>query len=190
MNIGTNLPLDMKNAFLVGETIYLRPLDESDLNATYQSWFNDAEVCTFNEHHRFPMHVEDLRGYFDTTVRSKNHLILAIADKATDTHIGNISLQNIDWVNRSAEFAIIVGDKAHWGKGVATQAGKRIIDHGFSALNLHRIHCGTSADNVPMQKLAAVLGFVQEGVQRDAMWKDGKYRDVVTFGILSHGEQA
>jgi len=180
----------MKNAFLVGDTMYLRPLDETDLNAAYLSWFNDAETCRFNEHHRFPMHVEDLRGYFDTVVRSKGNLILAIADTSTDAHIGNVSLQNIDWVNRSAEFAIIVGDKEHWGKGVATQAGRLVIEHGFSALNLHRIHCGTSADNVPMQKLAAALGFTQEGVQRDAMWKDGAYRDIIVYGILSHGKPA
>jgi hypothetical protein len=44
----------MAQAFLQGKNIYLRIIEASDLNANYQNWFNDAEVCQFNSHHRFP----------------------------------------------------------------------------------------------------------------------------------------
>ena len=40
------------------------------------------------------------------------------------------------------------------------------MKHGFEQLNLHRIYCGTSVKNIAMQKLAAALGFVQEGIRR------------------------
>jgi ribosomal-protein-alanine N-acetyltransferase len=40
----------MKNPFLVGENIYLRPLDLNDLRGNYINWLNDSEVCKYNSH--------------------------------------------------------------------------------------------------------------------------------------------
>ncbi len=174
----------MKNPFLIGAKIYLRTIEESDITVTYQSWFNDPEVCRFNDHHRFPMYLEQMRDYFASVIQTRENLVLAIIDKETEKHLGNISLQSIDKVNRSAEFAIIIGDKEAWGKGVGEEAGKLIIVHGFKELNLHRIVCGTSSANMGMQKLALKLGFVEEGRRREAIFKDGKYHDIVEYGML------
>jgi RimJ/RimL family protein N-acetyltransferase len=178
-----------KQQFLVGESIYLRGIEASDLTADYQSWFNDAEVCQFNSHHRFPNYPEAMADYYNRVIKSNNHLVLAIVDKQTDTHIGNIALQDINLIDRSAEFAIVVGDKNFWGRGVGKEAGKLIVGHGFNALNLQRIYCGTSADNLGMQKLADYLGFKQEGVARQALFKDGAYRDIFLYGLLKDDYQ-
>ncbi len=174
----------MKNQFLTGEKIYLRPIEENDLNENYQSWFNDEEVCQFNSHHRFPNYRQDMESYYQEVIKSKNHLILAIIDKESDKHIGNISLQEISGVDHSAEFAIIIGDKEAWGKGVGREAARLIIEHGFGQLNLHRIYCGTSEENIGMQKLADALGFKQEGILREAMFKNGGYKNIFLYGIL------
>jgi ribosomal-protein-alanine N-acetyltransferase len=170
--------------FLEGSNIYLRQLDNSDLNSNYQNWFNDPDVCRFNSHHRFPNHEEDMVDYYNNVVRSKNNLVLAICNKKTDEHIGNISLQNIDLVDRSAEFAIVIGNKKFWGRGVGKEAGVLMVDHGFNALNLHRIYCGTSEDNSGMQKLADFLGFKKEGVMKEALFKEGRYKDLIHYGLL------
>jgi len=119
----------MKNPFLTGEKVYLRTINEHDLTATYREWFNDEEVCKFNSHHRFPNYDENMTDYFNRVIRSRENLILAICDKKSDSHIGNISLQNIDTLNRTAEFAIIVGDKAHWGKGAGKEAARLLLRH-------------------------------------------------------------
>ena len=176
----------MKNPFLVGDKVYLRALTEDDLNATYREWFNDAEICEFNSHHRFPNYDEDMREYYETVIKSKKNLILGICDKASDAHIGNIALENIDTINRSAEFAIVIGDKTFWGKGIGKEAARLIIDHGFKALGLHRIYCGTSEDNVAMQKMALSLGFTEEGRARDAMFKSGAFKQVISYGLIDN----
>lgn len=170
--------------FLVGEKIYLRGVEAGDLNAEYQSWFNDAEVCQFNSHHRFPNYPQSMQEYYDTVIKSQNHLVFAIVDKQTENHIGNISLQDINTIDRTAEFAIIVGNKNFWGRGVGQEAGRLIINHGFQALNLQRIYCGTTEDNMAMQKLAEFLGFKKEGVAKRAMFKNGNYRDIFLYGLL------
>lgn len=174
----------MKQPFLTGKTIYLRTIEEGDLSERYRDWFNDVEVCRFNSHHRFPNYGEDMRSYYETAIKTHENLILAICDKATDIHIGNVSLQNINLLDQSAEFAIVIGDRSYWGKGVGKEALSLIVQHGFSQLNLHRIYCGTAEDNMGMQKLAMTLGFKQEGVSREALYKDGKFKDTIHYGLL------
>lgn len=176
----------MRNPFLAGDKIYLRPIEESDLNEKYQSWFNDAEVCQFNSHHRFPHYQQDMEDYYKHVIKSGNNLILAIISKNNDEHIGNVSLQDIDVINKSAEFAILIGDKTYWSKGIGKEAIKLIIDHGFNTLNLNRIYCGTAEDNVGMQKLAELAGFNKEGISKEALFKNGKYKDIFNYGLLKN----
>ena len=170
--------------FIKGEDIYLRGLTEEDVDGPWLDWFNDAEVCRFNNHHRFPSNGAALQDYLSSVTNSKKALFLGIFSTFGDTHLGNISLQNIDWINRSAEFAIIIGAKDSWKKGVGYEAGRLIIDHGLRELNLHRIFCGTSADNLGMQKLALKLGMSEEGRRRDSMFKNGQYVDIIEYGLV------
>ena len=174
----------MKNPFLIGETVYLRTIGEEDLNANYREWLNDEEVCRYNWHHRFPNYDENMRDYYERVIKSRENLVLAICDKKTDAHIGNIALENIDTLNQSAELAILIGDKSAWGKGFGTDAVRLLISHGFKELNLHRIYCGTSAENTPMQKLADHLGMVKEGRRKEAFFKNGIYHDIIEYGLL------
>jgi len=176
----------MKNQFIIGARVYLRAIAKSDLTEEYQNWFNDEEVCKHNSHHRFPNYRENMEEYFRTVISSKNNLILGIIDKETDKHIGNIALQCIDSINRNAELAIIVGDKEYWGKGVGKEAAALIVNHGFNQLNLYRIYCATSEDNIAMQKLAESLGFKKEGVVRECFYKNGGYVDSINYGLLKH----
>lgn len=176
----------MKKSFLISDKIYLRPIERTDLNENYQQWFNDEAVCQFNSHHRFPNYKQNMKEYYENCIKSRNNLILAIIDKKSDRHIGNISLQDMDFINRSAEFAIIIGNKDFWGKGLAKEACKLIIDHGFKSLNLHRIYCGTSSENIGMQKLAKSLGFKREGLSKDAIYKNGEYKDIINYGLVEN----
>ena len=170
--------------FLIGEKIYLRALVETDSEGPYPTWFNDAEVCRGNTHHIFPYTVDAARAYIQRASSDQRQLVLAIVRREDDTHIGNIALDNIDHINRTAELTIIIGDKSRWGKGYGKEAARLICDHGFLALNLNRIACGTFEDNVAMRKLAEYLGMVEEGRRRQAVYKLGRYVDVIEYGVL------
>ena len=174
----------MKNSFIVGEKVYLRPITKKDLNENYREWFNDEEVCRYNFHHRFPNYDENMKEYFDNVIKSKKNLILAICDKETDKHIGNVALEDINPVDRFAEFAIVLGDKSFWGKGAGREATMLILKHGFEELNLNRIQCGTLDDNVGMQKVAATVGFKEEGRYRQGAWKRGAFKDIIRYGLV------
>lgn len=59
-----------------------------------------------------------------------------------------------------------------------------ICDHGFLAPNLNRFACGTFENNIAMQKLAEYLGMVRESVRRKAVYKSGRYLDIIEYGVL------
>ena len=177
----------MHNIFLQGVSIYLRPLEQGDLTIEYVTWLNDTEVCEFNSHAVFPYTKEKMDAYYQHLQQtSANNIVLAIVDNATHIHIGNISIQNINWINRNAEYAILLGDKSYWGKGVASETSILICEYGFTRLNLHRIYCGTSSKNIGMQKLAAKMNMKQEGIRREAMFKNGEYVDIVEYAVLKN----
>jgi len=169
------------SSFLEGERVRLRPLEPAD--SEYYKWFNDPEVCAGNSHCVYPMTQDDVHEY----VNRKDNLPLAIVLPGVDMnlHIGNIALHDIHPINRSADMALIIWYKIAWGMGYGTEACNLIINHAWNALNLHRITCGTFSTNVGMMRLAEKLGFVQEGVRKQAAWKNGEWVDVVEYGLLN-----
>lgn len=168
--------------YKLNEDYFVRALLESDIDGVYPSWFEDQEVCKYNSHGKFVKTKNYFRAFYDS-LNNEEQVVWAICH-STDGHIGNIGLQNISFINRSAEFAILLGDKRHWGKGVGKMAGSRLIAHGFDKLNLERIYCGTAANNKAMQDLALALGMVEEGRRRSHLYLDGAWVDVIEYGVL------
>lgn len=169
--------------FLSGNSVYLAALEEAD--AGYVRWLNDAEICRYNGHHRFPKTLEQGRAYLRSTAGDASTMLLGAFLLTDDSHVGNVSLQNIDWVCRSGELAVLFGAREHWGKGYATEACGLVLRHAFHELGLNRVYCGTGEDNAAMQKLAERLGMRREGVRRQAHFKNGRFLDIVDYGILA-----
>lgn len=169
--------------FYETERLILRPLGPKDADGPYLDWLNDAEVCAGNSHHVFPFSRSQAVQHLTTASESATAIHLGIDLKTSGGHIGNISLQRLNWVYRSAEFAILLGDKTQWSKGYGLEAGQVLIRHGFEVLNLNRIDCATFESNEGMKKLAIALGMKEEGRRRQAAFKFGRFIDVIEFGI-------
>ena len=178
------MSFDISTPFLSAEDIYLRPLSVADVDGPYVGWFNDAEVCSGNAHHVYPYTRHAAIEYIENSQKFGNELILAVVQKRDKRHIGNVNLKRINFVSRSAEFAIVIGEKDCWGKGYSKQAGRLMLDHGFFALNLRRIYCGTFENNIAMRKLTEYLGMQEEGCRRKAAFKDNRYLDIIEYGVL------
>lgn len=170
--------------FLENENLGLRPLSEDDVSGGYGDWFNDAEICKYNDHHRFPMTDMELSGYIESLKSDHSKIVLAVCEKENNVHIGNISLQEIDLINRQAEIAFVFGNKDYWGKGFATEAARLLIGHAFSELGLNRIYFGTSKYNKGMQKVGEKLSFKQTGILRQAVYKHGEFVDIYQYDLL------
>ncbi len=166
------------------KNIFLRPLTLEDAEGNYPHWLNDKEVTKYNSHGDI-YYTKEMAIEYIKSVTCKDFIkVFAIVLKENNQHIGNISLQNIDIKNKNAEFAILIGEAQTYSKGIGFEASSLILKYGFNDLNLHRIYCGTSSENIPMQKLALKLSMAQEGIKREALLKNSQFVDIIEYALL------
>jgi len=168
--------------YQLADGYYVRGLRESDLEGSYLSWFEDQEVCKYNSHGKFVKNVDWFRAFY-ADLNLEDRVVWAICHE-DDGHIGNVSLQSISFINRNAEFAILIGNPKHWRKSVGLDASLTLLHHGFDKLNLERVYCGTAGSNVGMQNLAKRMGMVEEGRRRKHLFLNGQWEEMVEYGVL------
>jgi RimJ/RimL family protein N-acetyltransferase len=174
--------------FLDGKNVGLRRISENDDLSNYIKWFNDQEVTKYSTHGKFPMTEKDIRSFISSINNTSLHLSIFL--KETGEHIGNMSLQSIDMISRSAEFAVIMGESKYWGKGYSYEAADLLIRHGIQKLNLRRIYCGTAEENIGMKKLALKLGMSEEGRRKEAFFFMGTYMDIIEYGLVVNSNES
>ena len=151
----------MKNGTerLTGRRIYLRRLDVSDATAAYAGWLNDPEVNRFLDTKSATL--KSVQDYIQTKNQKDNVFLFGIFVKAGDHHIGTIKLDPIDYRAKKATMAVMVGDKAYWGKGLGREAIRLLTEYGFTALGLQEIWLGVQRANRAAITAYAKLGFTE-----------------------------
>ena len=98
--------------------------------------------------------------------------------------VGNISVeQKSDVYCKDAEIGYLLLTDC-WSKGIATEAVRQICDEAFSELDIIRITGLVYAANIASARVLEKNGFAREGLQRNAVYKDGKIYDLCIFGKL------
>lgn len=106
----------------------------------------------------------------------------AIIDR--DAIAGVIGFSRMDWANRSASLGYWLAETAH-GRGIVTNATRALVDHAFGVWRLNRLEIRAGTENVRSQRVPERLGFVKEGVIRDAERLGDRYVDHVLFSMLA-----
>ena len=109
---------------------------------------------------------------------------MAICTIAENLYIGNIYLTGIDYVNRKATSHILIGNHDYWNGGYGTEAMRLLLDYAFNHKNLRRIEALVLEDNIGSRKIHEKLGYKQEGVLRESVYKDGQYKNQIFYALL------
>ncbi len=172
----------MQNPFVIGERIYLRPLEPTQDNHLYSTWMNDEEIRRY-----FSIYpTSDFRGRerIEQLYRDGKHIIFGVALKSDNRLIGMVGLKDINNVNQTAEFYVIIGDRAAWGMGYGTEATKLMVRYGFMELNLNRIQTQDMEENIGGWRADEKAGFKYEGTLREVILRFGKYHNVRVYSLL------
>lgn len=164
--------------------VHLRELERGDIPRV-NAWRNDpALVGLLGGSFRHVCRAVDEAWYDRYLASRQNNVRLAICLGSDRTVVGAIYLLDIDWLHRHAELAIWIGEAAARGQGVGRQAVTGLLDHAFGDLNLQRVHLSVLTDNDRAIALYRRAGFTAEGVQRQAAYKQGRWRDLLLMSIL------
>jgi len=172
----------MKTPFLIGEKIYLRPLEAEDASFLCQGE-NDPEIreAMF---FALPVNLINEQQKIEQFSKSKDAIVLTIMDRHTDTPVGQTAFFRIDYISRATVFYIAILKKDYWSHGFGTEATQLMVDYAFQTLNFHRIQLHVCAENIPAIKVYSRIGFIREGVLRQAMFRNNNYIDFWVMGML------
>lgn len=171
---------------IYGERIRLRAIEREDI-PRFVEWLNDPEV-TAGLYINLPLASWDETRWFEgLSGREAAERPLAVDARLPEggwKHIGNVGLHSQEKIHRSAEFGIFIGEKAYWNTGYGTEATRLTVKHGFETLNLNRIYLTVYETNPRAVRAYEKAGFVREGVQRQAIYRNGRYIDMILMSIL------
>jgi RimJ/RimL family protein N-acetyltransferase len=99
--------------------------------------------------------------------------------------VGFVLLAGLTSDHRAVELRRIV--VAAKGGGLGRQALKLALDHAFGELGAHRVWLDVKVENERARRAYAAVGFVDEGVLRDALLTGGSsFESLVVMSILEH----
>ena len=105
----------------------------------------------------------------------------------TKEDIGFIRIDEIDALNRSARIGCDVF-KSFRTQGFGTKIMDLACSYGFDYLNIHRLWLLVVEYNISAISVYKKTGFIQEGVQKQALYRDGKYYNYLMFSYINPKE--
>jgi RimJ/RimL family protein N-acetyltransferase len=176
---------------LTGQRVVLRPFAlEQDAPALRQM-LRDLESLRLTGSHSFAgipgwddAAEAKFLSWYSTRNEQSDRLDLAVIDKGSGQCVGEVVLN--EWVegNRSCSFRTAIGPAGR-DRGLGTEAVRMIVGYGFEQLALHRIALEVYSINPRARHVYEKVGFVAEGVLRDALHWDDQWIDATVMSILA-----
>ena len=168
---------------IIGDRIYLSPRNSEDVEQ-FTQWLNDFETTDYLGRSGTLITIEGEKKYLEENNSPESTFVIVTLDN--NKMIGTVSLEKINWRNRTATLGIFIGDKDFRNNGYGTEAIKLILEYGFKYLNLHSIRLDLLAVNERAHKCYLKCGFKDTGKSREEIFLNGKYYDKLHMDILEY----
>ncbi len=156
-----------------------RPGDELSLAA-----HADNRSIWRNLRDRFPHpYTEaDAAGFIElaTSADPESHFAITIDDRV----VGGVGFHLQTDVSRlTGEFGYWLGEP-FWGRGIATDVARAMVEYGFETYGLRRIYATVYAWNPGSARVLEKAGFDFEGRLRNSIFKDGELTDSLMYAVV------
>jgi len=170
---------------LQSKTIYLRMLEPGDFEYTHQ-WHNDYEI---QKQTCGPIRIvskEIEKAWTESKAsNNRNDLYLAICRVSDDKMVGFTSISEFDYINRSCDWSgIVIGDKEAHNGFEYVETGVLVFGYCFDQLNMNRITASVLEEHIASKTGLMALTMREEGVAKEAVYKNGKYLDRCFLALL------
>ena len=175
---------------LEGSRVSLRLVELSDCSDSYVAWLADPEVNRYLETRWQPQTAESIRAFVAAMQADPWSYLFCIVEREQGRHVGNIKIGPVSARHQCADVSYFVGERSCWGKGLATEAIRLVVDFGFRSLGLNRVQAGVYESNRGSVKALERNGFRPEGCWRSQLRSGDAWEDHLWFGLLRHEWQA
>jgi len=100
-----------------------------------------------------------------------------------DSLIGTIGFNSINSLHRICEIGYWI-DESHQGKGITSRCTAELVRFAFEKLEMNKVSIPVAVENFASRAIPEKLGFINEGVSRDAEWLYDHFVDHVRYTLL------
>lgn len=169
---------------IIGERIILREIEGDDLDLVVE-WRNDSEILRWLFSY-LPLSKTKQRKWYERYVEDETEQIFVIEVKEEKVLVGTVELTNIDYKNQRAELGILIGDKSWRNKKIGGEALNLLIEFAFDEMNIRKIKAMVLEENVPAIKLYKSCGFVEEGLLKKEVYKNGEFKNITVMSLFKN----
>ncbi|WP_344856544.1 GNAT family protein [Planomonospora alba] len=160
----------------------LRPVGPEHVDGLWEL-VNDPETARLTGSHG-TITYESAAAWYGSRAEHDDRLDLAICAAEDDSYVGEIVLNELDADNLSCNLRIALAGPRVFGRGYGTEAIRLVLDHAFATTDLHRIGLEVFDFNDRAVRVYRKIGFVEEGVRRDALLWEGRRHDSIIMSVL------
>jgi ribosomal-protein-alanine N-acetyltransferase len=179
--------LDWTPPTLETERLILRPVTSSDATAVflYASNPNLTRFTLFETHQT----IDDSRWFVEEYRQSRyankepDPFAIVLKSDPLGTMIGGLGAHWVSQPNWTMEIGYSIAEP-YWGKALATEAIRRVVDYAFSEYPVERLQARVFLGNDASERVLAKLGFTREGVLRSLVLRRERWWDVVMYSLL------
>ena len=167
----------------IGKKVFLSPVQEDDAEI-FTRYMNDMEITDYTgaTHNVYTFAGE--KSWIANLYSNSNNKTFSICKAEDEKVIGNLCLTNIDYINRTAELGVLIGEDDSRSKGYGEEAINLLLDYGFNYLNLHSVFLKVISVNKRAIRCYEKVGFKLFGNKREDAYVNGKYYDTFYMDIL------
>lgn len=176
--------MDFELPVLETERLILRKVTQEDLEDifSYGSIEEVTKYVTWNTHRT----LADSQVFIDFALNQYEQKKIApwgIEYKETSKMIGSIDFVSWQQHHKIAEIGYVLSPN-YWGKGIITEAAKKIIQYGFEEMDLVRIQARCFVQNIGSARVMEKAGMSLEGIMKKALFIKENHWDLKMYAIL------
>lgn len=167
------------------KTVYFRAFEEEDAPNIYE-WTNNDELKTLSIGLNRRICKDEALEWVKARMRHNPYQAWwAICAVDSDKLIGYCNLTDIHYINSSANFGgIIIGDKDYRDGFAWIESYLFVYEYVFERLGLNRLYGRAITEHKITQTMRKLMFNTTEGVERQAVYKNGRFYDVSIGSLL------
>ena len=173
----------MRNPMLVGERVYLRPVEPADAEPLAR--MDALEADTFMYRQRFPSSPLEHTHWIDEMYKEQppGSIPFAVCARDDDRLLGVVGVDGLDWLNRTGETFSFLGPADIRGRGYGTEAKLLLLGYLFDQLHLHVIRSEVDGPNTRSAAALLKQGYRRAGTRKWVDVKNGRFYDQMLFDL-------
>lgn len=162
----------------------LRPWEKEDAEAVAVVANNEKIAQNLRNVFPHPYTLADARWYVNDCIAHGEERQITRAIVVDGKTVGSIGIFVKDDVyEKSGELGYWLAEE-YWGKGIMTEAVKKICNEAIDRFDIIRIYAEPFAHNVGSRRVLEKAGFTCEGIMRDGVYKNGNVYSYCMYSLL------